>query len=76
MLKDIDTVYMELAEEAENACRYIFDAIQAGDKMRGLIHEDDTYEVVFEEADGERVSIGITCLFKLTTLLRREPVIK
>jgi hypothetical protein len=75
-MEDINSVYLRTAEEAENACRYIFDAIDAGDRMMGVRWGNETYEVVFQETDGNEVAISIAAIFKMASLLRREPVIE
>lgn len=75
-MESIDSVYLRTAEAAENACRYIFDAIDEGDRMIGVRRESGAYEVVFEEADGTEVAISIAAIFELASLLRREPVIE
>ena len=74
-MEDINSVYLRKAEEAENACRYIYDAIDEGDRMLG-VRRGGTYEVVFEEADGNKVAISIAAIFELAFLLRHEPVIE
>lgn len=75
-MKEIDQAIREAAAGAENAAKYIAEAIEAGDKILG-VRQDPPFGAVitFQEADGLTVEVNVQAVLRLADLIRREKVI-
>lgn len=73
MLKNVDDVYIECADQTQIEASNLCTCIEEGDKMRGIRKDGNAYWVVFEEYDGRMTEVPVTSIMQLAAMLKREP---